>query len=1855
MKINKLSIILIVLFNTIKGFSQTNTSINVDSSMVKSKVDFCGYNASNFSNPNSRIANNGTLSPLAMDKNLYPANAIFNCGAFRLYYEDIALATGDGFDDPADGANRRATLCAVYQYVQNTFNFSNISAADPITIEIQRSFTALNPSANPSVLAAAFPVFPNSTVPGIYNGSLLNHVLSNASPNINLFDAVLQVNFAPVHPATLGQLTYYTLSTLPVPNCNFDLYTVLLHEVGHQLGFASLLREDGANRPMAGFGNNQYSLYDWQNIWHGNINTPSSFEKIVTGTTSNPQINPLIVNSANYLRDGGLWLNNNGRFLGNLPIYSGVYGTANLLTVGSIVSHICGDGLSFTERFSLSPGYRKPFSMSPFMDFGESRRVFTDEELRIFLNLGYTLNPIFAASTSINGTNSNSNIILNNRAPVTTKQVTSPAWVSGTGTLLTFPDLVQNVDFPITNNGVPLIIQLASDPTISDADGDIVRIENNTLFNIRGCSNNGNNHNCLSVNAAGTIITYTPRPNFIGRAQFGFYLHDGNERGSFMIYTIDVNPGSSLVNTPNVNTPIGNNELIVNGDFEEATETKTTINEFLPNTSMQLGREEGLFFGGVQFADAHPLQYVNWPWTNTGGIIMANTYKHCSQGVTPIRFGAIPFSVPSSAYWNNPISVTGNNYSYILGDHNYHTLASPLIACNRYITTFDVNFLNTGLAAGSIYTFTLNVHSAIAYPTNPSIQSIPVSIVVGTGWQTVTVPFVYCSTTPGNFLNFVGGGKINYDNVSLIKDLSPVPPLIINASANSPQICIGNSSTLTGIATNNFCNTTYIWQPGNLNGTSVAVSPIATTIYTLTVNDGCRAATTSVNVVVNPLPTVTAVASPTSVCTLSPNSTLTASGGVSYVWNTGATTNAITVSPTNTTVYSVIGTNTNGCSNTASVALIYSTCSVCTSCTSFGTSGLITSNPSSSGVYCINNDVTIVGTKIFSSSEFKIAPTVKIIIPNGANLIITNSHLYACGNMWQGIVIQNGGKLSVLNNSMIEDAIIAVDINNNTQTTNVLTITSSTFNKNKTGVNINNYTQSIANYPFNITNSIFTCRNILPIAGATPYPVANIGGANPGSPLGNIVINNSTYSQTGLSATLKNPFAGTKSTVGLMLTDVGVTLNAETTSPTYYEFSLGNILTNNIFDNQITCVDLLNSNFTSKNNIYQNTITTGHGGSGGIGINAKSSSTSNNRLQVTSVLLTVGANKFVNCSRAINSINYFEHKITYNDFRSTQANATAILSNHVGSYGVYINTNRYRVCNVSDNSLYNIENGLTLAANFGPLNINGIPAYATQYCGLVNFDRNTIQPNLTGSPVTTQYVANAIQLQNILASGLYFANNNTPIIQASNNNLTSVFRGVKYSNWKKENMICNSNTVSLINDIYHTTILQYGISSDNCGPYTILGNSVRGNNVTGYGLANPNAKGIVQALNDNTIVNCNTTNNVTNGIEFSGYNHSTSFSNNQMSNSKYGFVLSNTGDIGQQGNATTPQDNRWTGNWTGGKFKTATLSGSTSQSSLLYIRTNATSPFNPNGSTFTNLGFGIDDYNIGGVAPSLIPTSSNPPYTTCPVIINTGGGPTPAIMALRTKLEQIVLDLINYQVNAAQSKIINKNQVYRLLNADPTLMTSSPVLQTFYTNSQATTRKTFDDVETNISNGNVTTATNMNAAVSPINAIENNYKNFYNLAIKNSEGNLNASDSVIIANIAFGCPFTDGVMVYQARALLNSLYLMYREYPDNCNAEQGSRLAKNKDAETPDEIKTGFDVVLFPNPGANNFSMATFGLTDGNIDMSISDVTGKIVFTNKLTVVNALTLFNLDVKNGIYFVKIINNDKTITKKLIIQQ
>ncbi len=120
-------------------------------------------------------------------------------------------------------------------------------------------------------------------------------------------------------------------------------------------------------------------------------------------------------------------------------------------------------------------------------------------------------------------------------------------------------------------------------------------------------------------------------------------------------------------------------------------------------------------------------------------------------------------------------------------------------------------------------------------------------------------------------------------------------------------ICHGGTATITVSGAKD-----YVWADGIGSGATIKVSPTATTDYTVTATDanGCKT-TKTITITVNPLPVANITANKTEIC-VGDQVTLTATGGDTYRWGDGTTSASITVTPDNTTEYTVIAYK-NGC------------------------------------------------------------------------------------------------------------------------------------------------------------------------------------------------------------------------------------------------------------------------------------------------------------------------------------------------------------------------------------------------------------------------------------------------------------------------------------------------------------------------------------------------------------------------------------------------------------------------------------------------------------------------------------------------------------------------------------------------------------------------------------------------------------------------------------------------------------------------------------------------------------------------------------------------------------------------------
>jgi hypothetical protein len=152
--------------------------------------------------------------------------------------------------------------------------------------------------------------------------------------------------------------------------------------------------------------------------------------------------------------------------------------------------------------------------------------------------------------------------------------------------------------------------------------------------------------------------------------------------------------------------------------------------------------------------------------------------------------------------------------------------------------------------------------------------------------------------------------------------ISRLCDVVITASKN--PICFGESVVLTTNAGSNILwNTLQTTQ-------SITVTPTTSTTYTVSgVSSSSSACSSTVtfNVLVNPLPTIAVGTLPQVMC-VGGTATVFATGAVSYTWSNQQSSSSTTVTPAVTSVYTVTGENSLGCTKSETVQVVVNTNSV---------------------------------------------------------------------------------------------------------------------------------------------------------------------------------------------------------------------------------------------------------------------------------------------------------------------------------------------------------------------------------------------------------------------------------------------------------------------------------------------------------------------------------------------------------------------------------------------------------------------------------------------------------------------------------------------------------------------------------------------------------------------------------------------------------------------------------------------------------------------------------------------------------------------------------------------------------------
>ncbi len=1257
----------------------------------------------------------------------------------------------------------------------------------------------------------------------------------------------------------------------------------------------------------------------------------------------------------------------------------------------------------------------------------------------------------------------------------------------------------------------------------------------NSFLSVNGCAN-GFGNICGNI---GPFFNYNPALGFTENNPFGFYY-----------YVLDKTSG------PNGASDIQN--------FQIFSTDYNFVNNGLFYTVADNYQNNGMGAGNYTTNGNYQFQTGSTTTNGTAVIILNGpTYLHYS--------GIIPSGTAPGTKWC---------YTLYLYQLSFSGPAQLICDGSLCITTSYIEPLNSSAISGCLgQCETLSAPAGSNYTWETGSSSI-----VGT-----TENINVCPTTTTTYtLNFLPDNPCIINNEAVTVNVNPTPIVTITGNTN---ICSGSSTTLAANVVSQL-SFTYQWSNG-ANTSSINVSPLNNTTYTVTITNtaGCSS-TASVSVTVG-IVTISATVASGSPILCSGDATLQATGNsVSYLWEPGNLSGStVTVSPTEPTTYTVTGTDANGCNASTTVFVQYYGC--CTSNTgytntTFSTNTTISSNSSFSGIITVASGVVLTingGATIFMGTN------AQINLLAGASMVITGaSILLPCANMWQGIYLTTAtSTITVNEGSTIEGAQNAIVSNFGAK----FTVNGAIFNENYIGVLVNTYTT--ANHPGTIINAQFTCTSGL----FPPYP------------------------------------PGRRSYTGIYIDQVG-NYSPSISSITIGTATVGN---QNVFDNQDYGIQSIQSYVTARNCTFQNMSGASYYTCApsvcvpppaiGVGIrmdNSVSDATFGNGrttdFRGAEGYLHVFDCIFQNVYRGID-INYGSNlTITNNIFdNSTSGSTYAPYGNEginaiwfvIPYYNSRIPSQATMQLNTINNNGVGILTNIILpnqdAGNNGTLAINNNQINTINYTPNVSTVDGIVAEQSLGYnflPITSVSI-NENSINNCVQRGIL---------------ASSIYTGYAFLDLNQIGFVPSGNFLK--QGINVQAILTYAGGSNN-GSVDVGNNTITSSTVTSH--SNIHAIDYSQTIYGS--VHNNILNNTGIGMNFSGTCGFTSVTCNQMNTTNTGINFAKgTSMPATNGTSILPQDNQWINVPSSGP-SSGYFVGALTPEPTWYVR--------PTGNyNFT----GTNEYPSGLVAIP-VPTSTSASSNCTPSCVE------PPCLQL-----QLINLLQNNSFGAStQNTFANDEFVYSQLLFNDTLMNMGTsydsALTHFYDSISSTTIGQISQVEHLIASGNLSGALSLNGSISTPNIVVSNIISldsiYINTIATNFNRNSTSQERSILFNIAQQCPLAGGRAVYQARALLSVLKDSVVTYNDdslcaNSNSGRMRGIENSNNNKTNNTSNPTFK--LYPNPNNGDMTLE-YNIAGSKAQFVLYDITGKLVNSYDLNVKgNLFQVAQSNLRNGVYYYEI---------------
>lgn len=631
---------------------------------------------------------------------------------FNLYFED-----GCGMENTADPVHnaRRAVVCKVFEDLSNFINSPLTASGKKVNIWVKDIASGSAPA---GVLgsASSYYIAPSNnsiTTGGILDGEIWKTIhlgqdsYTNLGSSVNLYHGEIAFNFADAN------IQWHTDLTTNAPSNLYDLYTVVLHEVTHALGFGSFINQNGASITGAGY----YSRYDTFLRTNANVPLLTIGGCSMYNVNFNSAVSPTVLRPGCTLPDnlgtGSLnttVCNNAIRYVGSstVPVY-----TPTCFELGSSLSHF--EDMLYPSCASPN-GNDTYFVVSNSIAKGVTKRYLKAEERRTLCDMGYSVKTTYGSSTTSGG-------FFNYGGTVCGGIIVAGLndGVSANGSY-TFSGAITTTGGTSTNVAISGNILLSNDVNATGFE---------CLQDITGAAT-------LSATAgtSGTTVNFTTAVP--GLHLLRYVPINGTQRGNITyLYVYIIPPPNPGGCSP---TPTACN-MVMNGDFEQYSTLPTQISQIIracgwsyPNANAQYSPS---YFNGLVLPGS--TTFASWV--------------------------GVPCNIFGFQAANNNI---GNGYAQIRTsrhggkEHLYTMLKAPLSANTTYQLSFDVSlcdgmsgyagYLQAYLSNTAVLPINSNMDVSIPNPAN--LLTSPSIIRNSGGWDTIT--FTFTTTTGGEQYLYLG-------------------------------------------------------------------------------------------------------------------------------------------------------------------------------------------------------------------------------------------------------------------------------------------------------------------------------------------------------------------------------------------------------------------------------------------------------------------------------------------------------------------------------------------------------------------------------------------------------------------------------------------------------------------------------------------------------------------------------------------------------------------------------------------------------------------------------------------------------------------------------------------------------------------------------------------------------------------------------------------------------------------------------------------------------------------------------------------------------------------------------------------